>query len=89
MADNAAVSRYADTIMAEIRHDIRTGQVPGSVGCWAELHDHVDANEYALQVIPQGQLEWDEWMQLANAVEGECDRRIRAGELLSVVLRQA
>lgn len=70
---------YADSIMAEIDHDISIGQVPATVASFAELHDHVDGNDYALQCIPQDAAGcWDEWMELANEVEAEVSRRLAA-----------
>jgi hypothetical protein len=34
------------TAKAEILYDVRFGRVPATVGSFADLHDHVDANGY-------------------------------------------
>ena len=74
-----AISDYADKIMAEIDADIKAGQVPATVASFSELHDHVDANDYALQVIPlDAAPDWDAWMELANTVETEVSTRLAA-----------
>ena len=48
----ANISVYADMIMAEIDGDIRSGHVPATVASFSELHDYVDANDYALEAAP-------------------------------------
>ena len=49
------VRRYADAIMIAIKADMDAGIVPRSVSTFTELHDYVDANEYAVQAgVPWG-----------------------------------
>ena len=43
MTDTEDVQRYADAIMAMIKQDQDTGQVPRDVCSWDELDDTVDA----------------------------------------------
>jgi len=40
------VQRYADAIMAMIKEDQDTGQVPRDVCSWDELDDTVDVGDY-------------------------------------------
>ena len=47
-----SISDYADKIMAEIDADIQAGLVPATVASFSELHDYVDANDYALGAVP-------------------------------------
>jgi hypothetical protein len=47
-----AISEYADKIMTEIDGDIKAGHVPATVASFSELHDYVDANDYALEAAP-------------------------------------
>jgi hypothetical protein len=74
------ITQWADAYISEIRYDIRLGQVPATVNSFSELYDHVDANEYGLQLVPQDDMPWDEYLEVLNAVEDEVDRRIKAGE---------
>jgi hypothetical protein len=49
------VQRYADAIMAMIKEDQDTGQVPQGVCSWDELDDTVDAGDYyRLARMPTG-----------------------------------
>jgi polyhydroxyalkanoate synthesis regulator phasin len=43
------VQRYADAIMAMIKEDQDTGQVPRNVCSWDELDESVDAADYYRQ----------------------------------------
>jgi len=52
-----AVSCWADQIMAMIREDMRQPfpwgkQIPRDVASFSELHSYLDANTYALTVVP-------------------------------------
>jgi len=46
VTDTEDVQRYADVIMAMIKQDQDTGQVPRDVCSWDELDDSVDAGDY-------------------------------------------
>ena len=49
------VQRYADAIMAMIKEDQDTGQVPRGVCSWDELDDSVDVGDYyRLAKMPTG-----------------------------------
>ena len=43
------IAALAARIMRAIDHDIAAGLVPAGVASFAELHDHVDANEYLIE----------------------------------------
>jgi len=40
------IAGYVAAIMAAIDDDIAEGALPGSVACFADLHDYLDANDY-------------------------------------------
>jgi hypothetical protein len=66
------VRRYADAIMAMIKEDQDTGQVPRGVCSWDELDDTVDAGDYyRLAKMPTGT---DAAVKLRNAVNDEVAR---------------
>jgi hypothetical protein len=68
------VQRYADAIMAMIKEDQDTGQVPRSVCSWDELDDSVDAGDYyRLAQMPSGTRAA---VKLRNAVNDEVGRRL-------------
>jgi hypothetical protein len=46
MYDAKAVAVVVEVAKAEILADVARGVVPADVPSFAELHDHVDANEY-------------------------------------------
>jgi hypothetical protein len=74
MAKAEDVRRYADTIMAMIKEDQDTGQVPRSVCSWDELDETVDAADYyRLACLPSGT---QEAAELRNAVYAEVGRRL-------------
>jgi hypothetical protein len=74
---------------AEIRADIAAGGVPPTVACFADLHNHVDANEYggATETDPDtGEGWWDgdeadrrRTMDFWNRVQAELDTWLRNG----------
>jgi hypothetical protein len=74
MSDSAAIGRYADAIMGEIHDDMRAGTIPRDVGTFSGLHDHVDANQYLIDSLPDAGGDLD----LSNAVADEVDRRLTA-----------
>ncbi|HUY52649.1 MAG TPA: hypothetical protein VMV92_44260 [Streptosporangiaceae bacterium] len=68
------VQRYADAIMAMIKEDQDTGQVPRDVCSWDELDDSVDTDDYYRQAqMPSGT---HEAIDLRNAVNDEVSRRL-------------
>ncbi len=74
MTNTEDVQRYADAIMAMIKEDQDTGQVPRTVCSWDELDESVDANDYyRLAQMPSGT---GEATGLRNAVYEEVGRRL-------------
>jgi hypothetical protein len=74
MINTADVQRYADTIMAMIKEDQDSGQVPRGVCSWDELDDSVDAEDYyRVARMPSGNAEAHE---LRIAVNDEVGRRL-------------
>jgi len=72
------VRRYADAIMAMIKEDQDTGQVPRGVCSWDELDDSVDAGDYyRLAQLPTGARGAAD---LRNAVQDEVGRRLAAAQ---------
>lgn len=62
----------------EVLADIASGRVPASVASFAELHDHVDANEYG-GACEGGFDGSDESTAFWNRVQGEVDAWLKAG----------
>ena len=74
MTDTEDVRRYADAIMAMIKQDQDTGQVPRDVCSWDELDESVDAGDYYRQAqMPSGT---GDAIGLRNAVNDEVGRRL-------------
>ena len=68
------VQRYADAIMAMIKEDQDTGQVPRGVCSWDELDDSVDVGDYyRLAQLPAGT---GAAAGLRDAVHDEVGRRL-------------
>ena len=89
MIDTAAVSRYADRIMAMVREDIERPfphrkHAPRDVASFAALHDYLDANDYLAQAgVPWGTDPdaGEDGAEMVKAVCAEVSRRLEAGEL--------
>lgn len=73
-SDDALVSEYADAVMGLIHDDVLAGFVPVTAASFSELHDHVDANEYVLQVMGADAFD----VALANRVTDDVDSRLRS-----------
>ena len=74
MANPEDVQRYADAIMAMIKEDQDTGQVPRNVCSLDELDESVDAADYyRLARMPSG---IPDAVELRNAVNDEIGRRL-------------
>lgn len=73
LAARTLVAKHADRVMGAIQDDIDAGRVPATVRSFAELHDHLDANEYTADI------ETDDDFELVNAIENEVSRRLAAG----------
>ncbi len=77
MTSTEDVQRYADAIMAMIKEDQDTGQVPRDVCSWDELDDTVDVGDYyRLARMPAGT---GAAAELRNAVNDEVARRLSGG----------
>lgn len=84
MIDAAAVSRYADRIMAMIREDAERSQVPWDVASFTALHDYLDANDYLTQAgVPWGTDPGagKDGAEMVDVVCDEVSRRLEVGEL--------
>lgn len=74
---------YADLDLAikraktEILNDIETGRVPATVTRFAELHDHVDANEYG--GLCERDVDIDSLVGFGNELQRQVDLWLRAG----------
>jgi hypothetical protein len=74
MTNTEDVQRYADAIMAMIKEDQDTGQLPRNVCSWDELDESVDAGDYyRLARMPSGT---PDAIALRNAVNEEIGQRL-------------
>jgi hypothetical protein len=77
MPDQEEVQRYADAIMAMIREDQDSGQVPRDACSWDELDNTVDANDYYRKAgMPSGTAA----AELCDAVNDEVGRRLSGAQ---------
>ncbi|WP_343466294.1 hypothetical protein AAI421_17995 [Rhodococcus aetherivorans] len=65
-------------IKREILADIAEGTVPADVASFSELHDYVDANGYADELVSKRE-ESETWVDFVNAITDEIDAWIRSG----------
>ncbi len=78
MVNTADVQRYADVIMAMIKQDQDSGQVPREVSSWDELDDSVDTDDYYRQaLLPVGTRAATD---LHDAVNHEVTRRLAGAQ---------
>ena len=76
MIDAGEVQRFADSLIAMIKEDQVSGQVPDTVGSVDELDDSVDIEDYInLARIPAAD---HDAVELRAAVMAEVDRRLKA-----------
>ena len=78
MTNAEDVQRYADAIMAMIKEDQDTGQVPRGVCSWDELDESADAGDYyRLAQMPS----WaGDAFNLREAVNDEVGRRLAVAQ---------
>lgn len=69
-------------ICGQINVDLKAGIVPSTVRTFAELHDYVDANEYAINVLEAAEVEHD------PASQDQADMFNEAFEIVSVWLNR-
>jgi hypothetical protein len=80
--DSAQISAWAERIMTQIDADTGRGLIPPDTASLAELHDHVDANDYLDAAgIPWGtDLPADDHdpagVRVVHAVQDEVMRRL-------------
>lgn len=67
--------QLAEAMWASIQEDLSEGVQPASVATFSELHEHVDANCYALDHLPD--YSFEQHNDLINAAEDICDVRLR------------
>jgi hypothetical protein len=78
MTNTEDVQRYADAILAMIKQDQDSGQVPRDVSTWDELDDSVDTGDYFRQAhLPSAGAGAAD---LRNAVAGEVSRRLTGSQ---------
>lgn len=61
----------------EILADMEAGRVPSTCRTFEELHDYVDANMYADNLIEDLNVDSGDWIKLANAVQTIVDEWLR------------
>lgn len=74
----AAIAEITAHTIAEITDDITDGTVPATIGSFRELHDYVDANQYADPYVTALQATRP-WTDFINLVTDEVDTWLRAG----------
>jgi len=79
MAEGGEIDKYVEIGKDQIRQDVKDGVVPSTVKSFSELHDYVDANEYA-GFTEDGYVPSKDY-DLENRVQGELDDWIRGGGL--------
>ncbi|UXE05176.1 hypothetical protein SEA_JAMUN_30 [Arthrobacter phage Jamun] len=78
---------YADRMKSEILALIASGTVPESVGSFSELHDYIDANMLAHDLVPEVDLDdeaeaeahGEEWSRKFNAASDLVNEWLRTG----------
>lgn len=73
-----AIDTIVAQVKAEIGVDIALRVVPETIGCYAELHDYVDANNYADTIVTRLELTRP-WSEFINDVTDQVDVWLRAG----------
>lgn len=63
---------------AMIIDDINAGLVPDDIASFHEIHDYVDGNEYFIEALGTD-IGFDELIEIANEVQAELDKWIKAG----------
>ena len=82
---NAAI---VSAMKAEILSDIDAGTVPASVTSFSELHDYVDANMYADELLSAREESGEPYLDFINAVTDEVDAWLQAGRPSAAPPRQ-
>jgi hypothetical protein len=83
----AQIQRYAADVQRMITEDMTAGVIPDTARSFAELHDHVDANEYVISALDGYQPRGDDLSEvmfsdaetaMANAVTDAVDAWLRS-----------
>ncbi|MFF5037546.1 hypothetical protein [Nocardia salmonicida] len=82
-----AIDTIVAQVKAEIGVDIALRVVPETIGCYAELHDYVDANNYADTIVARLELTRP-WSEFINDVTDQVDVWLRAGRPADVTACQ-
>ena len=85
---------YADKMKAEIRALIADGTIPEEVGSFSELHDYIDANMLAFELVPpvdldneaEAEAHGEEWGRKFNAASAIVDEWLAAGNHRTVTV---
>jgi hypothetical protein len=72
------VKLHAAIAREQILDDIAAGVVPDTVTCFADLHDHVDANEYGDTDSIEA-VSGDQHVLIVNRMQDSVDRWLRDG----------
>lgn len=83
-------TRDLDAHKAQIVDAVRAGVIPLDVADFGALHDFVDANEFTLACPDFAEVyasaeDAEDWIPLANAIQGEIDTWIKGGGILSTL----
>lgn len=54
-----SASQLADSIISAVKADLDSGLLPTTVRSFADLHDHVDANEYLIDALDAASEDFD------------------------------
>jgi hypothetical protein len=78
MTDAPEVAQHADAVIAMIKEDQRTGQIPADVSSLDELDDYVDIEDYYRRIpLPVGE---HDATAMRHAIGDEIGRRLAAGQ---------
>ena len=77
--DDSDIRRVAEHAKADILKDMSRGEVPSTCRSFSELHDHVDADMYVDGLVAGLDLDSEQWIEHANAVQSIVDQWLRAG----------
>jgi hypothetical protein len=75
-----SIEHYADEILRMISDDFDAYPALRTARSFADLHDHVDANEYMISALVPYEPDDQEVMQFYVAVQDEVTRRLQAVE---------
>lgn len=87
--DKARVAQLADTVMAQIIDDVRSGVVPWTVTNFGQLHDWTDANMYLEHAGQQFDASSQDSLDEVIAIEDEVSQRLANGTLTGGGWRRA